>query len=133
MRFLSTFCAVSLGLAFYVGCNAGSGSNTPGGDGDGGDGDVSGDGDGDIPGDGDGDIVVDGTGGEMGEEKPPAMIEETLPAGFTAATHVSEPPFGGWRVLGLLADYDEPASNSCANVLRLIIRDFSHSHVDFGS
>src|SRR5690606_5997046 len=136
MRLDSTFCTVSIGLACFIGCSAGSGSQSPGGDGDG-DGDVvgdgDGDGDGDISGDGDGDIVVEGTGGQTMEEKPPAVIEETLPDGFTAATHMSETPFGGWKVLGLLADYDEPASNSCANVLRLVIRDFSHSHIDFGS
>ncbi len=57
-----------------------------------------------------------------------AMIETTLPTGFEAAD-----AWGGWNVLGPAEEYEAPESNSCANVLRLIIRDFSHDHIDFGS
>lgn len=60
-------------------------------------------------------------------EKPPAVIERTLPAGFTAET-----ANGGWKVLGPLADFAEPTENACANVLRVIARDFTQAHVDFG-
>lgn len=108
-------------------CKAGSGADG----GDGGDGDGDGDGDNLVnlgDGDGDGDVlIIDGTGG-AGEMKPPAKVETSLPSGFTAANF-----FGGWRVLGPLEDFEEPAENSCANVLRVVIRDFPHSHVDFGS
>lgn len=121
---LTLVTATSLSVA----CSAGSGSTASGGDGDGdGTGATGGDGDGDGDislGDGDGD-GINGSGGAV--EKPPAMIEETLPAGFTAATTK-----GGWRIVGKLSEFSEPASNSCANVLRLIARDFKQAHIDFG-
>ena len=75
-----------------------------------------------------GEDIIAGTGGSGGStDKPPAKIDETLPAGFTAET-----ANGGWKVLGLLADFKEPSDNVCANVLRAIVRDFKQSHIDFG-
>lgn len=74
-----------------------------------------------------GDEIIVGSGGSGGSDKPPAKIDETLPAGFTAET-----TNGGWKVLGLLADFKEPSDNVCANVLRTIARDFTQKHVDFG-
>lgn len=75
-----------------------------------------------------GEIILSGSGGSGGSiEKPPAKVEETLPPGFTAETN-----FGGWKVVGALADFDEPSENVCANVLRAIARDFTQAHIDFG-
>ncbi len=75
-----------------------------------------------------GNDILAGTGGAGGTPvKPPAKIDETLPAGFTAET-----TNGGWKVLGLLADFKEPSENVCANVLRTIARDFTQKHIDFG-
>jgi fibro-slime domain-containing protein len=59
-------------------------------------------------------------------DRPPAVIEKTLPAGFTAET------LGGWRVLGPLAELSDPTLNACANVLRIVARDFTQAHIDFG-
>lgn len=112
--------------AGFLACSASGG--TADDEGKGGDGDnivPLGDGDGDEG--GDGDLKIEGTGGSE-SMKPPAKIETELPVGFTAASF-----FGGWKVQGLLEDLAEPAENSCANVLRVVIRDFAHSHVDFGS
>jgi len=55
------------------------------------------------------------------------MLERTLPRGFTKET-----AHGGWKVLGPLADFQEPTENACKNVLRAIVRDFKQAHVDFG-
>jgi fibro-slime domain-containing protein len=60
-------------------------------------------------------------------DKPPAMVVETLPAGFTEAT-----TSGGYEVVGSLEDFEEPADNTCVNVLRAVIRDFTQAHIDFG-
>lgn len=85
------------------------------------------DGGGGVPGAGGVGVIIDpGEPTGHGGSRPVAMIEETLPDGFIAQTH------GGWRVLGPLADFDEPTENVCANVLRVVARDFSASHVDFG-
>jgi fibro-slime domain-containing protein len=71
---------------------------------------------------------VGGTG-----DRPAAVIERTLPAGFTPAKDATNPNgMGGWKVLGPLADFDEPAENVCANVLRVVARDFVQAHPDFG-
>ena len=70
-------------------------------------------------------VFTTGAGGSGGSvDKPPAKIDETLPAGFTAET-----ANGGWKVLGLLADFNEPSQNVCANVLRTMVhRGTSHRH-----
>lgn len=67
-------------------------------------------------------------------DRPPAVIERTLPPGFTPARNETHHPdgMGGWKVLGPLADFDEPAENVCANVLRVVARDFVQAHPDFG-
>ncbi|APR79135.1 Multiple EGF-like-domain protein 3 precursor [Minicystis rosea] len=75
-----------------------------------------------------GGLITVGSGGAGGSMvKPPAKIDETLPPGFTAETS-----YGGWKVLGLLKDFNEPSENVCANVLRVIARDFTQAHIDFG-
>src|SRR3954469_14368495 len=45
-----------------------------------------------------------GSGGSGGGAKPPAMVVDTLPPGFTSETNN-----GGWKVVGLLADFTEPS------------------------
>jgi fibro-slime domain-containing protein len=112
-----SFVLLSLAATFAAGCSA-SGADDGGGAG----GTASGSGS--APGSGGG-LVVDGSGG--GGTKPPATIYETLPEGFTAETTA-----GGWKVLGALADFEEPKDNSCANVLRVVMRDFTQAHIDFG-
>lgn len=59
-------------------------------------------------------------------EAPPAVIERTLPAGFAAED------IGGWKLIGPLDEFEEPATNSCANILRATVRDFYRAHPDFG-
>ncbi len=118
-----------LGSLAYVGCGSSDEEATPGGAGasaanSGGAGNNHGGGG--AP--GGGAVLIDpgpqnpGFGGS----RPVAVIEETLPDGFTAETS------GGWKVIGPLAEFDEPSENVCANVLRVIARDFSSTHVDFG-
>jgi fibro-slime domain-containing protein len=74
-----------------------------------------------------------GTGG-----KPAAVIEKTLPKGFTKSEGAedgsdAETLRGGYRLVGKLADNEAPSSASCANVLRVLIRDFvTYDHPDFG-
>lgn len=116
------------GLA-YVGCGSGDEAPGPAGAGaapaaSGGGGNASG---GSAP--GAGSVIIDPgpmSPGGHGGSRPVAVIEETLPDGFTPETN------GGWKVIGPLADFDEPSENVCANVLRVIARDFSSTHVDFG-
>jgi fibro-slime domain-containing protein len=131
---LATFLACSAG----TGARGGSGAASGTGDGDG-------DGDGDIGGDGDGDLVIGPSTGGSSSDKPPAVIETTLPAGFVANTAAPQPwecsglpggqcyqPAGGFLRVGSIADVPLEEANSCRNVLRGIVRDFEHSHPDFG-
>lgn len=85
---------------------------------------------------GDGEIVVmpsggsDGTGG-AGQGVSTVTIIETLPTGFTPAdVERPETSRGGYQVLGPLADVPPP-EGECANILRIIARDFAASHDDF--
>jgi len=58
-------------------------------------------------------------------------IIETLPEGFTGADEMSpETSRGGFDVLGPLAEVEAP-EGECANVLRVIVRDFHGTHDDF--
>ena len=101
----------------------------------------SGDGDGPGPGDGAGGGVGDGDGdGELGIDLPPnggggetpmqptGMVDVVtkLPTGFTKADN-----FGGWHVVGAVDDVDAGAERECANILRVVARDFPESHSDF--
>lgn len=143
VKFLTSL-AILLG-ATSVACSAGTGTTAGDGDEPGGinvgDGD-SGSGGGDSgSGDGDGDIGAGlGDGPSSNPGAPPAVIEETLPVGFTASVRapmdawdfgVSAPAAGGYRLVGSVADFSEEAENTCANVLRGIVRDFD-AHPDFG-
>ncbi len=68
--------------------------------------------------------------GEGGASEPVEIIR-SLPEGFTPADPESpETTKGGYRVVGPLADVEAPAGD-CANVLRVIVRDFQSSHADF--
>lgn len=89
-----------------------------------------------IPQNGGNEIVVppsggsDGTGGG-GQEVSTVTIIETLPTGFTPAdVERPETSRGGYQVLGPLADVPAP-EGECANILRIIARDFHSSHDDF--
>jgi fibro-slime domain-containing protein len=54
-----------------------------------------------------------------------------LPDGFSPADELHpETSRGGYRVLGPLADVAAP-EGECANILRIIARDFQASHADF--
>jgi fibro-slime domain-containing protein len=69
---------------------------------------------------------------------PPQTLQTTLPTGFVAATGARSGGDagqlkGGWRIVGLLGDLPPPSSESCANVLRVLMRDFAtFNHPDFG-
>jgi fibro-slime domain-containing protein len=58
-----------------------------------------------------------------------------LPDGFNraaAGTNDTEAPLGGYMVIGPLEDIElESSEKSCANVLRVVMRDFSQAHADF--
>lgn len=65
---------------------------------------------------------------EMGDdEDPEEMLVEMLPSGFTAA-----PNGGGFMVVGALDEIEVEDNRSCVNVLRVVVRDFLQSHIDFG-
>jgi fibro-slime domain-containing protein len=71
----------------------------------------------------------DGTGG--GVEVSTVTIITTLPEGFTPAdVERPETSRGGYKVLGPLADVPPP-EGECANILRIIARDFAGTHEDF--
>ena len=74
-----------------------------------------------------------GTGGAI-----PTMIIRELPAGFTAAEGAAsgtdaEDLRGGFQLIGALADVPSTETTACANVLRVLVRDFiTFTHPDFG-
>lgn len=69
---------------------------------------------------------------------PPETLQTTLPNGFVAATGAkgggdASQLKGGWKVVGPLGKVAEPSGKSCANVLRVLMRDFAtYKHPDFG-
>lgn len=71
-------------------------------------------------------------------EAPPQTLQVTLPSGFAAASGAKSGVDrsqlrGGWRVVGPLGNVPEPANGACANVLRVLMRDFgTFKHPDFG-
>jgi fibro-slime domain-containing protein len=63
----------------------------------------------------------------------PVGLLPTLPDGFTKAKAdpaLPDTSRGGYKVLGPLADVPPP-DGECANILRIIVRDFQGSHDDF--
>lgn len=61
----------------------------------------------------------------------PVEILKTLPDGFTMAdAEHPETSRGGFKVVGALAEVPPP-TGECANILRIIVRDFQGSHDDF--
>lgn len=79
---------------------------------------------------------------DLGEAVPPAgpieTLQTSLPAGFVAATGAKGGGDagnlkGGWQVVGPLGKLAEPSGMACANVLRVLMRDFvTFKHPDFG-
>lgn len=87
-----------------------------------------------------GGFVIDDTGGGgmSSGGGMPTMIIETLPAGFTAAEGAldgtdADQLRGGFQLIGALVDVPDTETTACANVLRVLVRDFvTYSHPDFG-
>jgi fibro-slime domain-containing protein len=73
-----------------------------------------------------------------GAEGPLETLQTTLPSGFVAAMGAkgggdSAQLKGGWKVVGPLGALPEPSQKACANVLRVLMRDFAtFKHADFG-
>lgn len=69
---------------------------------------------------------------------PIDTLQTTLPSGFVAAMGAkgggdAAQRKGGWRVVGPLGPQAEPSGKACANVLRVLMRDFvTFKHPDFG-
>jgi fibro-slime domain-containing protein len=69
---------------------------------------------------------------------PLDTLQTTLPSGFVAATGAkgggdASQLKGGWRIVGPLGKVPEPSQKTCANVLRVLMRDFAtFKHPDFG-
>jgi fibro-slime domain-containing protein len=69
---------------------------------------------------------------------PLDTLQTTLPSGFVAATGAkgggdAAQLEGGWKVVGPLGELPEPSQKACANVLRVLMRDFvTFKHPDFG-
>lgn len=87
-----------------------------------------------------GGLIIDdpATGGTSTGGAMPTMIIESLPAGFTAAEGAlsgmdAEQLRGGFQLVGALAEVPTTEPAACANVLRVLVRDFSSfDHPDFG-
>jgi len=86
-----------------------------------------------------GGLVIDDVGsGGTGSGGMPTMIIRELPAGFTAAEGAlagtdADQLRGGFQLIGALADVTNTETTACANVLRVLVRDFTtFSHPDFG-
>lgn len=79
---------------------------------------------------------------DLGELPSPAgpleTLQPTLPPGFVAATGAKSGSDagqlkGGWKIVGPLGKVPEPSQTACANVLRVLMRDFvTFMHPDFG-
>lgn len=69
---------------------------------------------------------------------PLETLQTTLPSGFVGATGAkgggdAGQLKGGWKVAGKLGPVPEPSQKTCANVLRVLMRDFAtFQHPDFG-
>jgi fibro-slime domain-containing protein len=93
---------------------------------------------------GTGGLVIDGGGtnqgpGGQGGASQAVQIVTTLPSGFKAAeagqtpSPGDQPPKGGYRLVGPLKGASVPTSEACANILRVVVRDFdTYNHPDFG-
>jgi fibro-slime domain-containing protein len=73
-----------------------------------------------------------------GDTGPLETLQTSLPSGFVAATGAKAGGDvaqlkGGWKVVGPLGELPEPSQKACANVLRVLMRDFAtFKHPDFG-
>lgn len=77
--------------------------------------------------------------GELPSDTGPLeVLQPTLPNGFVAATGAkaggdAAQLKGGWKLVGPLGKVPEPSQMTCANVLRVLMRDFAtFEHPDFG-
>ena len=77
--------------------------------------------------------------GELpGASEPLEGLQTTLPTAFVGATGMKNGGDaaqlkGGWKVVGPLGKVPEPTHTACANVLRVLMRDFAtFKHADFG-
>lgn len=78
-------------------------------------------------------LVLGGLSNQGGTVTGGTSVEilRSLPEGFTKAdAEHPETSLGGYEVLGALADVPPP-NGECANILRIIVRDFQGSHDDF--
>jgi fibro-slime domain-containing protein len=70
------------------------------------------------------------------DDAPLDSLQPTLPTGFVPAMGSGNDAAqlkGGWRVVGPLASVPERPQTVCANVLRVLMRDFAtYKHADFG-
>jgi fibro-slime domain-containing protein len=92
---------------------------------------------------GSGFILDDETGGSGGQPLglggSTATVIEELPSGFTAAEGAAdgddeEQLRGGYELVGPVADVDDTENPECANVLRVLVRDFTtYEHPAFGT
>lgn len=88
----------------------------------------------------DDDLITEPIGGDTGSggSGPAVSIIETLPTGFTASEGAADGSDaaelrGGFRLVGPLADLSEEEPPPCANILRVLMRDFvTFDHPDFG-
>ncbi|OQX66911.1 MAG: hypothetical protein B6A08_18095 [Sorangiineae bacterium NIC37A_2] len=144
--------AVFLGIVFPLSFACGSGKEGPAGDagdgatvsgggpGSGGATESGGSAAGGFVADDDDDLIFVPTGGDTGSggSGPEVSIIETLPVGFTASEGAADGSDaadlrGGFRLVGPLAELSEEEPPPCANVLRVLMRDFvTFDHPDFG-
>jgi fibro-slime domain-containing protein len=117
----------------HTACTAGPGDGQEPGDGDGAPSSTGGQASTSGGATGDDDFVIDEEFGSGGSDQATSTVEiiNTLPEGFAIAdTDSPETSRGGFQVLGPLAEVDAP-EGECANILRVIVRDFQASHDDF--
>lgn len=120
--------ALTLGTAGSAGCSTDATDGAPGA---GGDGALGTGGSGARSGGSGGGIAVNPGSGASGSATGVVTLIETLPDGFTPADEDHpETSKGGFEVLGPLADVPAP-EGECANILRVVVRDFQASHADF--
>jgi fibro-slime domain-containing protein len=83
-------------------------------------------------------VIDDESGGTSSLGGGAAMVIEDLPPGFTSAEGAldgddADQLRGGYQFVGPLSEVEETGSPECANVLRVLVRDFvTYEHPAFG-
>lgn len=118
-------------VGYVAGCSVGGGPDEA----DGGSGGIAATGGSNTTGSGgsDGGFVIISSGGSfaMGQGGSTVNIIESLPEGFSPAdATLPDQSKGGYQLVGPLADVPPP-EGECANILRVIVRDFQGTHDDF--